>query len=370
MSRSSTSRSISTTEPRAPTLTDVAEAAGVSYATADRVVNQRGNVAAKSMRKVQDAMSALGYVRNLAAANLSRQRTYRLAFLLPGGRNAFFNRMRAHVESAATRLAADQITVEVIDIDAFAIKGLRQSLKALDASRYDGIAVVGLRADEIVEPLDDLGSTGTIIVGLVSDLPEKHRSAYIGIDNESAGRTAARLLGLAHGPGAKGRIQLLAGSLSSVDHAERLKGFTDVITSDFPMIKCLDPIMTRDRANAVKTAVEHALRKGSTTTALYNAGAGNAGLTTALRERNKRSRPLCVVHELVPHTLAGLREKYIDVVIDQRPDIEVNRAVTLMKDLIDGRQPLHTHALVPTIYLHDNVPCDVHGISPGNDKQT
>ena len=367
MNRSNNSEKQATGALKAPTLTDVAEAAGVSYATADRVVNERGNVALKSKLKVQDALSALGYVRNVAAANLSRQRKYHLAFLLPGGRNAFFNRMRAHVNAAAARLAADQVYIDIIDIDAFAIKGLKRSLSELDSARYDGIAVVGLQAQEIVRPLRNLNDAGTVILGLVSDLPAEYRAAYIGIDNEAAGRTAARLAGLAHG-GNSGQIQLIAGSLSAVDHSQRLKGFVDVIESDFPSINCIDPLMTKDRASAVEEAVESVLRQGSTVTALYNAGAGNAGLIAALRSRNTKSRPVCVVHELVPHTLAGLHDKQIDVVIDQRPDIEANRAIALMKDLIDGREPLPTQALVPTIYLHDNVPPDIQGTTLGIDK--
>jgi len=110
------------------------------------------------------------------------------------------------------------------------------------------------------------------------------------------------------------------------------------------------------------------LRNDSTVTALYNAGAGNAGLIAALRSRKNSSRPVCVVHELVPHTLAGLQDKHIDVVIDQRPDIEANRAIALMKDLIDGREPLPAQALVPAIYLHDNVPADIQGTTPGTNK--
>jgi len=66
---------------KSPTLNDVARLAGVSYATADRVLNQRGNVAEKSVRKVTEAMDQLGYMRNVAAANLSKRRTYRFAFL-------------------------------------------------------------------------------------------------------------------------------------------------------------------------------------------------------------------------------------------------------------------------------------------------
>ena len=58
---------------RKPTLHDVARTAGVSYATADRVLNERGGVAQKSILRVRQAIEDLGYERDQHAANLSRR---------------------------------------------------------------------------------------------------------------------------------------------------------------------------------------------------------------------------------------------------------------------------------------------------------
>ncbi len=338
-----------------PTLSDVALAAGVSYATADRVSNERGNVADKSVRKVRDAMDALGYVRNAAAANLSRRRTYRLAFLLPKGPNAFFSRVRAHIDSLLNHLQADQINVTIIEIDAFEIEGLKRSLLSIADAAYDGIAVVGLHSPEIVEPLEKIRSQGTIVVGLVSDLPTLHREAYIGINNVAAGRTAGRLLGLAHAD-KQGRVQIIAGSLKARDHKDRLKGFSDVIREDYPKIELLDPIMARDNPDKVKAAVNEALIAKPKVTALYNVGAGNTGLVEALEQNTRKKRFFCVVHELVQHSHKALLNKHVDVVIDQRPDEEIDRALTTLKALIDDRTALPMQDLVPTIYVRDNLP--------------
>lgn len=347
---------------RKPTLSDVAKAAGVSYATADRVINERGNVAEKSVRKVQEAMAALGYVRNMAAANLSRQRTCRLAFLIPKGRNAFFSRMRAHLDSAVAHLAAEQTSVDLIEIDAFAIGSLTQSLHALQDAAYDGLAVVGLQSDELSEPLRALHTAGTVIVSLVSDLPVDTRAAYIGIDNIAAGRTAARLLGMAHA-GKPGRVQLIAGSLKARDHSDRLTGFRQVIEQDYPTITLLEPIMTQDQAGAVDEAVKQALQADPPISALYNVGAGNSGLVTALEHDEASERVFCLVHELVAHTHLALQENLIDIVIDQRPDVEVNRALSILKALIDGRDMPPLQELVPTIYVRDNIPSIIPDIS-------
>ena len=63
--------------------------AQVSLATVDRVLNNRGDVSAKTVAKVKAAVAQTGYVRNLAAANLSRQRVYRFCFVLPSGDTGF-----------------------------------------------------------------------------------------------------------------------------------------------------------------------------------------------------------------------------------------------------------------------------------------
>ena len=338
-----------------PTLSDVARAAGVSYATADRVINNRGNVAEKSIAKVREAVAALGYVRNVAAANLSRGRVYRLAFLIPRGSNAFFNRIRQHIDHTAAHQATERVSAEVIEVAAFAVEGLQDSISDLLARDFDGVAIVGLQSAALEAPLAALRDKGVAVVGLVSDLPQAARAAYIGIDNIAAGRTAGRMVGLAHG-GQGGRVQTFAGSLDARDHAERLTGFREVLQADFPQVELLDPIMTKDDAQVLNAQTRQALDQ-TELTALYNVGAGNSGLIAALQE-GQGTRPFCVVHELVAHSRQALLERHIDLVIDQRPDVEINRAFTVLRALIDQKELPPMPDLVPTIYVRDNLPAD------------
>lgn len=228
-----------------PTLSDVANAAGVSYATADRVVNNRGNVAQKSIDKVRDAVARLGYVRNVSAANLSRRRVYRLAFLIPTGSNAFFNRVRDHITQSASHLSVESISVEIVDVSAFSVEALQDSIAELSSHDFDGVAIVGLQSQMLEQPLAKLRARGVVVIGLVSDLPVDFRSSYIGIDNKVAGRTAARMIGIAHAGGI-GAVQTFVGSMDARDHSERLQGFLEVMSADFPGLTPLEPILTKD----------------------------------------------------------------------------------------------------------------------------
>ncbi len=334
-----------------PTLTDVARAAGVSYATADRVVNRRGSVSEKAMRKVNAAVTDLGYIRNVAAANLAQKRTYRFVFLLPDGPNAFFQTILQIIKAQGQ--ARENTTLDHIDVPAFDEDALRTHLAGLRGQKIDGVAVVGLDANGLAPELNALQGQGVPVVSLISDLPHDQRAAYIGIDNIAAGKTAARLLGLAHG-GQPGQVQLLAGDLTARDHRDRLEGFQQVIATDFPAITLLPLIEGRDDSALIQKAMTDRLATHPNMTAIYSLGAGNSGLIDALQSQPQR--PLVAVHELVAHAKTALTDGLFHFVIDQRPEEEIDAALNLMRALIDNVPPPPAKPILPTIYLRDNLP--------------
>ncbi len=238
-----------------PTLSDVAQRAGVSYATADRVVNGRGGVSDKAIRNVQSAIEDLGYIRNVAAANLSQRRIYRFVAVLPEGSNAFFARVRMLFQAAAGRLLADRVTLTVETVAAFDPGALRERLAHLAQSGVDGIALVGSDDSQTVEAIADLRSRDVSVVTLVSDVPGAQRSAYIGIDNAVAGRTAGRLIVLAHG-GRRGRVLPVVGALSARDHADRIAGMREIVQDLFEITPVIEG---RDRQDLVEAEVARAL---------------------------------------------------------------------------------------------------------------
>ena len=338
---------------RLPTLSDVADRAGVSYATADRVVNARGGVAEKSVRRVQAAVEELGYVRNVAAANLSQRRLYRFAAVLPGGSNAFFARVRGLFQERAARLLVDQVELVVEEVAAFDPEALCARLADLADRGVDGVAIVGSDGAEVIEAIRALRARGIAVLTLVTDVPGAECDGYVGIDNVVAGRTAGRLVALAHG-GRSGRVLPVVGALSARDHAERLAGLREVLADGFVLV---DEIEGRDRHEVVEARVAATLRDDPGITAIYSAGAGNAGLIRVIEALPPgRARPIVVLHELVSHARRALEAGLIDIVIDQRPEEGVARVIDALRQIADRRGPVVSEPIVPTIYLRENLP--------------
>lgn len=338
-----------------PTLHDVARLAGVSYATADRVVNRRGNVAEKSVRKIEGAVAQLGYVRNLAAANLSRNHIYRFCFILPRSSNRFFEKMHDQLDKAQAHLRPASVVTEVIEIDAFDVASLKQAIESIKNSQYDGVAIVGLNNEALKEPLQVLQNKNIHIISLVSDLPKESRDFYIGINNQKAGRSAARLVGLAH-RGSTGRIVVLAGSMDALDHYDRLDGFRTVLEQDFKNISLSQVLETNDDPFKARTLLQDFLDKDPNITGVYNVGAGNEGVVDALRNHKRSNLIISCTHELDHITRSALQEGVIDITIDQNPAIELNRTLYLLQALANNLPPPPVPELVPAIHVRDNLP--------------
>jgi len=87
----------------APTLKDVAEAAGVSVKTVSNVVNGSVHVAAETRARVQLAIDSLGYHPNVMARRLRTGRSGMLALAFPELPSPYFAELAVEVIAAARR---------------------------------------------------------------------------------------------------------------------------------------------------------------------------------------------------------------------------------------------------------------------------
>jgi DNA-binding LacI/PurR family transcriptional regulator len=78
---------VSSGTPRQPSVVDIARATGVSPSTVCRALNDKGEINARTKRKIIAASTRLGYVRNAAASNLRLSRADTIACLMPDGDN-------------------------------------------------------------------------------------------------------------------------------------------------------------------------------------------------------------------------------------------------------------------------------------------
>ncbi|MBY5805292.1 LacI family DNA-binding transcriptional regulator [Rhizobium leguminosarum bv. trifolii] len=338
-----------------PTVHDIAAAAGVSLATVDRVLNQRPGVRHVTREKVETAIRELGYVRDVAAANLAKGRTYPLVFILPASDNSFMHGLNAEIRQAIVRSSAERTDIRTIEVPAFDPAALVAVLEGLSREKPCGIALVATDAPEVRAAVDRLVRERFPIVTLVSDLTGSLRHHYAGVDNIAAGRTAARLLGRFLGP-RKGEIAVLAGSMLVRDHRERLEGFTAVMAEEFPDLAILPVLEGRDDPEVAHMLVADALGNAGII-GVYSLGAGNRGLIRALKEKAVDRVLTVIAHELTAHTRAALIDNTIDAILNQDAGHEVRSAIRVLKAKADGLAVIEAQERIRLdIFLKDNLP--------------
>ncbi|PLK47090.1 LacI family transcriptional regulator [Uliginosibacterium sp. TH139] len=335
---------------------DVAQAAGVSVATVDRVLNKRPGVRQQTVAKVEAVLRQLNYKPDVHAARLSRGRDLRLVFLLPRGHNTFMSLLADEVRATAERLAFERCLIELRHVEAFDGPAVAGTLNALDAADWDGVAVVAPDAPGVREAIDACVARGLRLVTLVSDLPSSARQHFVGVDNIAAGRVAGRLLGRFNA-GRSGRIALIAGSMTLRDHMERHLGCEQVLRAEFPGLLSLPVVEGRDEAETTAGVARRLLAAHPDIVGLYNIGAGNRGLIEALRELRRPGEVVSVAHELTPHVRQALLDGVYDAIICQDPAHEVRSAVRVLQALCEGGEIVRTQERIRIeVFLKDNLP--------------
>lgn len=289
-------------------LSDIAHAAGVSLATVDRVMNERGSVSDKTRRKVLEVARTLGTHRVLPSPNHG---VLRFDVVLGKHPTDHFSRveraMVGYAQLVGPRIAVHRYTCDEDDEAAFI------QLLQRPAHRRHGVIVVARDTPVVRAALQELIAKGTPVVLLTTNVDELSGHTYVGIDHVAAGRTAAHMLGqLVKGDG---DVLLVTNSERYLAHRQRLDGFRAVMAERFPGLRLVGPGECFDRPDRTEAWTRHSITLSPRVVGLYNSGAGSAGIRHALVATG--IRPVWITHEATEEHTAYMREGLLSLVIDQ-----------------------------------------------------
>ncbi|MEQ1940203.1 LacI family DNA-binding transcriptional regulator [Mesorhizobium sp. CN5-321] len=336
------------------TLADVAREAGVSPATADRVLNNRSGVRPRTREIVIETARRLGYIAEAGGrfAGVRETEVVRLDFILPEGTNTFIKMLHRQIETQAQ--ARPDLDVRITTIEGFSPDRLAKSLSELPRAAR-GVGVIALDHPTVREALRSLAADDVKVVTIASDILHVPRVAYIGIDNRAAGRLAGHVMSRFMGARRAGKVALFAGSLSYRGHEEREMGFRHMLAeehSHLEIVELREMLDDRERAYSEAAAL---LDRHPDLAGIYNIGAGNPGIARALKERGRERSVVFVGHEVTEGTKSLLLDGTMDAVIDQNPRVEAREALNVLSRAVRG-QAGDYHPPRLQIVFKENIP--------------
>ncbi|MEQ4452226.1 MULTISPECIES: LacI family DNA-binding transcriptional regulator [Kosakonia] len=173
--------------PRAPTLEDVARAAGLSSMTVSRALNTPQLVRPKTVEKVLAAVKATGYIPNALAGGLASRRSKLIAVVVPQiNNNMFVDTIQAISDELAKRGYHMLLCVA-----GYTQQTEAELVAALLSRRPDGIVLTGIHHST---DLKKVILNASVPVVEIWDLTPTPLDMLVGFSHEKVGQATAEYL--------------------------------------------------------------------------------------------------------------------------------------------------------------------------------
>ena len=232
---------------------DIAERAGVSVGTVDRVLHKRPNVSPKALEKVNKALEEMDYKPNMYASALAYNKRYTFYFLIPKhASEAYWEEIEEGAQAACERRSDFGISIKMMYYKRFQPDTFVQATNEVLHQKPAGVIVVPSTLELTRKFTDQLHNQQIPFILLDSFMPDLKPLSFYGQDSFQSGYFAALML-MMLAPNEKEIMlmkQMLNGNVASKQQENRETGFRHYMRDHFPevVINELDLPLSESRA--------------------------------------------------------------------------------------------------------------------------
>lgn len=312
-----------------PTIKDLAEAAGVSRATVNRLIGDPEKVRPATRQRIVAAASDIGfYGLELLVQHVEPPApSFRLACLFQQPNQWFCERIVDGLRTARAEMKLSRdVRLKAQHVADLSPELIAEQLFAA-ARKSDAIIIVAAEHPVVIEAIERVSERGTPVYALVSTLSAPSLAGFVGMDSRKVGRTAAwalhRLSGMPD------EIGILLGSPRYRSHEMAESGFRSYFREHDIKVRLLDPLTTFESDGIAREMTERLLADYPGMNGLYLAGGGTPGVLAALRETSPKRKVATVAYDLTSATRSALLDGTLDLVISH-PFEDIGRRTLAM----------------------------------------
>lgn len=339
------------------TIKMIAEKAGVSRGTVDRVLNNRSGVNAETFQKVKEIAEKLGYEPNLAGQMLAtRKKKIKLGYIVCDTTvDLFFKSVYAAAMKKAEELQQFGVTVEFYLIRELEDASIRSVLETVDFENLDGIAVVPLKLPSMMEFIKKVNEKQIPLVFFNLDAENSEKLAYVGCDYYESGRVAAGLVALVSPRKGKVAVASIFDD-ESPSFFNRYKGFLNELDMNYPELEIVNReteiIFQKDDYSSIqKVMTEH-----SDIDSIYVVNPGNYRICEEISKLDMDKKVKIITNDIVKEQKRLMDEGIIVATIGQQPERQGTLPLQILYDYIGlGIVPQKYYYTELTIYIKQNI---------------
>jgi LacI family transcriptional regulator len=300
---------------------DIAQVAGVSVGTVDRVLHNRGKVSEDALKKVMAVLNQNEYKPNLIARMLGSNRSYRIAVLLPNpDHDPYWAITRLGVIQAESEWQNYGVQLTTFPFDMLQKDSFEKAADQVLQMNPDGVLIAPIFYHETLPFFDVCRQRNIPFVLFNTNIKESNALCFIGQNLYQSGRIAAELICIGQSMPAKFAVLHIDEDLDDSIHLlEKEKGFKDYVHESFSgrtEIQSLNRTSSSDFA--FKKELAKLFAEPDLKGIFVSSSQGTTTVASFLKTQRKNNIRL-IGYDLLEKNVEYLRSGVIDFLIHQKP---------------------------------------------------
>ncbi|MCB8995311.1 MAG: LacI family DNA-binding transcriptional regulator [Bacteroidales bacterium] len=320
---------------------DIANLAGVSVGTVDRVIHNRGEVSDTTRRKVQAILNKSEYKPDIVARALTSRKNYIFAVIMPvsANENDFWHSPFSGIERALEGLERFGVHVKAYLFDQFNRQSFAAKAFDLLSDHPDGILFAPVFLEDSLKFIRECKVQKIPVALFNSNIPDAEVSIFIGQNAMQSGYTAGRLLQYSLHGESDVLIINLAARKDNYNHViQREKGFREFFEKQKSPDIRLHTIDTNHSSDEkLISELNYAFSKLSVK-GIFVTNSRVYKVAKYLLENNKTGIRL-IGYDLLPANIEALKSGIIDFLISQRPAEQAYKGLNTLFNIVALKNP-------------------------------
>lgn len=318
-----------------PTLKDVAEHSGFALRTVIKVMRGDPSVRDKNREAILRAAEELHYTPNRAASALGKKKPICLAVVYSHTADTYFLEIEKGLRQCLAEFCDFGLMMEFHTTSERGWQAQQSILEALlQRNDIDGIVLQPQSGAKLDPLINALVASGKPVAIFGTDAPASKRTLYVSCDAYRAGRIGGQLL--EREIPRNGSVYVMNASSDQVQILKRTQGCLDRLQESRPDIRV---VPCWDMRSNVYYDTLYPLVRDHAVDGIFCDDAQTVVAAAILQELGRRDIPL-VGFDLSEKSRAYMKEGYIRVILDQRPETFSYLAAKMLFDyLADGIVP-------------------------------
>ena len=339
---------------------DIAQMAGVSAGTVDRILHNRGNVSEASRTAVERVLAETGYRYNIHTSAVSLRKEYRIAIAIPTAvKGEYWDSVQSGIEHALDEYSDIRISREYAYYNQFDIYSCRASFESIAEGSPNAVIIGPTFVSETRSLCGELDRKGIPYAFVDSVIEGLNPALSFSCDQKACGRTVARLLHLTCPENSDFAIlsSMRTGNGRSNNSLARKEGFTEYFMETCPGNAVMEakfsvPDPEESERNVLNFIRENPSVKGI---AVMNS---RGYIIADILKRTGMEGISIVCFDLTSNNVRCIRNGSISAVVCQRPELQGFHAVRgLLRYLLYNQEDERkTHSMPVDIVMAENLP--------------